>query len=76
LLDHLDGAPPNTFISPVSAAVIEAELGNMSRALDLLEEAWQSRVVHFMWAGADNVFEVFRGEPRFQAILKEIGLAK
>jgi hypothetical protein len=46
--------------------VIEAELGNKSRALDLLEEAWQSRVVHFMWAGADNVLRFFEESRDFK----------
>jgi hypothetical protein len=74
LLDEINAAPPETFISPLASAVIEAELGNMSRGLDLLEEAWRLRVVHLVWAGVDDVFAVFRGQPRFQAILRELGL--
>ena len=76
LLDDLSCAPPGMFVSPVSAAVIEAGLGNMPQALDLMEEAWRLKIVHLMWAGADPIFDVFRAEPRFQSILKEIGLAK
>jgi len=74
LLDELKKAPTDTVVSPIASAVIEAELGNMSRGLDLLEEAWKLRVVHLMWAGADTVFDVFRDEPRFHAICRSIGL--
>jgi len=74
LLDELKESPADTFVSPIASAVIEAELGNMSRGLDLLEEAWRLRVVHLMWAGADPIFNVFRGQPRFQAICRSIGL--
>lgn len=76
LLDELKASPVNMFVSPIAAAVIEAELGNMSRGLDLLEEAWDLRVVHLMWAGVDNVFDVFREQPRFQTILRKLGLAE
>jgi hypothetical protein len=74
LLDELNAASTGSFVSPVASAVIEAELGNMSRGLDLIEKAWRMKVIHLTWAGVDPVFDVFRGEPRFKEICRSIGV--
>jgi TolB-like protein/Tfp pilus assembly protein PilF len=74
LLDALKEASATSFVSPIAEAVIEAELGDMSRGLDLLDEAWAARIVHLTWAGIDHVFDVFRGERRFDNLLARLGL--
>ncbi len=60
------------FVSPLTAAVIHAELGEMPAALDLLDEALQVRVIHLIWAKSDPFYDVFRSEGRFQEICRRI----
>jgi serine/threonine-protein kinase len=74
LLDELRAIPAASYVSPIAEAIIEAELGDIPRGLDLLEEAWKLRVIHLMWARVDHVFDVFREEPRFKELLKEMNL--
>jgi len=72
LLDQLTEQSKTRFVSPVSAAVIHAELGDMQAGLALLEQAWQLRVSHLMWMGVEPLFDIFRPEPRFQAIWQQM----
>lgn len=72
LLDELNRESETKYISPVSAAVISAELGDIEAGLDLLEKAWQLRVSHLMWMGVEPMFDIFRPEPRFQAIWQQM----
>jgi Tfp pilus assembly protein PilF len=72
VLDELDERGRHRFVSPVSAAVIHAELGDMKTGLDFLEQAWQMRVGQLMWIGVEPMFDIFRREPRFQAIREQM----
>jgi len=72
ILDQLDEQSRDRYVSPVPSAVINAELGDMETGLGLLEQAWQLRVSHLMWAGVEPLFDIFRPEPRFQAIWQQM----
>lgn len=72
LLAELERESELRFVSPLSAAVIHAELGEMPAAFRLLDEAWRVRAVHLMWARSDPIFEVFRTETRFQEFCRTI----
>jgi len=72
LLDELEQRTKNQYVSPVASAVILAELGEMSSALEMLNRAWQVRAIHLMWVRCDPVFEAFRSEPLFKEINRSI----
>jgi TolB-like protein/Tfp pilus assembly protein PilF len=74
LLDRLTEQSKNGSVSPVSEAVIEAALGNVTRGLDLLDVAWEMRIITLVWIAVDPVFDAFRGEPRFKSLLEKLNL--
>jgi serine/threonine-protein kinase len=74
LLEELEGKAQYAITSPISAAVLEGGLGNISKGLDLLDKAWKMRIIHLIWIAVDPVFDVFRDEPRFKGLLKRMNL--
>jgi DNA-binding winged helix-turn-helix (wHTH) protein/TolB-like protein len=55
-------------------AMFYAFLGEKEKALDNLEKAFEARAFMMAWVKADPVFDDLRSEPRYQAILKKMGL--
>ena len=49
-------------------------LGDQTRALDLLDQAYRDRDVWMTWLGVEPRFDALRGEPRFQQLLRGVGL--
>jgi serine/threonine-protein kinase len=72
IVDQLDRQSNKQYMSPLASAIFHAEIGDMKTGLDLLEKAWHLRTSHLMWMGVDPVFDIFRGEPRFQAIWRQM----
>jgi serine/threonine protein kinase len=64
------------FISPVVIANIHAGLDNRKQALDWLERAYEERWSQLAYIKASRFWDNIRTEPRFQALLKKIGLEK
>jgi tetratricopeptide (TPR) repeat protein len=48
--------------------------GDRAQALDWLERAYQERNPSMPFIGCDSVFDPLRSEPRFQALLRKMGL--
>ncbi len=61
---------------PVSVASVLLKLGRAQEALDLLETASQSRSPSFFVLGADPVFNPLRSAPRFQRIVRDLGIPR
>jgi hypothetical protein len=61
--------------NPYEAARIHAFLGDRQKALDNLEKAFENKAFLMAWVKADPVFDCLRAEPRYQAILRNMGLA-
>jgi hypothetical protein len=40
----------------------------------LIDQAWEMRIITLIWAGVDPIFDAFRGEPRFNELLKKLNL--
>jgi DNA-binding winged helix-turn-helix (wHTH) protein/TolB-like protein len=59
---------------PYGRARVYAFLGEKEKALDNLEEAHTAHAFMMAWVRADPGFDNLRAEPRYQAILKSMGL--
>ena len=55
-------------------ARIYAFLGDKEKALEHLERAYENRAFMLAWVKADPIFDSVRSEPRYQAVLKKMGL--
>jgi tetratricopeptide (TPR) repeat protein len=59
---------------PVERARLLAELGEVRRALEALDRAYEERRSELVWVGSDPAFDPLRGEPRFRGLLTTLGL--
>ncbi len=76
LLDKLLKTAQQRFVSPTLMAQIHVALGEIETALTALELARRRRATDLIWLGVDPVFDPLRGEPRFHALLEEMGLGE
>jgi TolB-like protein/Tfp pilus assembly protein PilF len=73
VLAALEKESKKRYISPQSFAIVHMGLGNKEQALNYLDEAYEER--SFIAPGmADERWDVLRSEPRFQDILRRMGL--
>ncbi len=62
-------------VSPTSIASIYANLGETENAMEWLEKAYEERSGYLPVINVDFIFEPLKSEPRFQALLRKMGLA-
>ena len=75
VLDELRRLSGERYVSPPRIAQVHVGLGETSAALDRLEEAASERAPDLAWLGVRPVFASLRGEPRYLALLKRMGVA-
>ena len=59
---------------PVEAARIQFALGNRELALQSLEHAFSQHTDHLVFIKVDPVWDGLRAEPRFRALVRQVGL--
>lgn len=74
IVDRLEAEAAEGYLSPYERAFAHVGLGDHDRALELLEEATETRDAELIWIAVEPAFDPLRSEPRFQAILREMGL--
>ncbi len=63
------------YIPATYFGMLYAGLGDPERALDWLEKAYEERADGLTWINVEPMFDALRQHPRFQALVKRIGLA-
>lgn len=61
---------------PYDFALLYAGLGDKDKSLALLQKACDERVPRVVFLGIEPLFESFRSDRRYQALLRQIGLLK
>jgi serine/threonine-protein kinase len=64
------------YVSPLALTLASMGAGDRSAALGWLEKAAQDRCPGLKWITVDPLFDELRAEPRFQAVLRKMGLDK
>ncbi len=64
------------YVSPRDLALVQTWLGQNDVALDSLERACQERAAWMSFINVDPVWDALRPAPRFQAIVRKIGLSQ
>ena len=73
ILAALEKESTTRYVSPQAFAIVHMGLGNKEQALAYLEKAYDER--SFIVPGmADETWDILRSEPRFQSILRRMGL--
>jgi serine/threonine-protein kinase len=75
VLDQMIEEAGKQYVSPYLIAMIYAGLGEKDRAYEWLERMYEERSYYVTWLKVDPVFDPLRAEPRFQDLLRRIGLA-
>jgi TolB-like protein/DNA-binding winged helix-turn-helix (wHTH) protein len=75
ILSGLQQKSKSVYVSPYIIATIYAGLGEKDRAFDFLERAYQERSLEISWhLKADLRIDNLRSDPRFETLLRRVGL--
>jgi len=74
LYDSLQARAKREYLTPYTLAIASVGVGEHARALDYLEQAAAERSMAMKWIGVEPLFDPIRAEPRFQALLRQMGL--
>ena len=73
---ELDKLSEHVYVSKYYVACIQAALGNKDKAFESLESSYKERDADLIFLNVDPKFDVLRSDPRYEIILKKIGLKK
>jgi TolB-like protein/DNA-binding winged helix-turn-helix (wHTH) protein/Tfp pilus assembly protein PilF len=68
--------PPEAYNSPFGTAILYAQLGEKSKALDSLEKAYGQRSLSMTELAIEPAFDSLGPDPRFQSLLHRVALGK
>jgi TolB-like protein/Flp pilus assembly protein TadD len=74
VLRTLRARSTHQYVAPGSLAALELALGDTERTLAELEAGLEQRATSLLMLGVDPAFAQLRPNPRFQALLRKIGL--
>ena len=75
-LDELTARVGQRGISPYFIAIIYLGLGEKNRALEWLEKAYADRSGSLLQLKVDPIFDSLRAEPRFDELVRKVGLQR
>ena len=73
-LDELREVSKNRYITPYLIAVVYVGLGNKDQAFVWLDKAYQDRSFFLIWLKVEPLFDPLRDDPRFQDLVRRVGL--
>jgi TolB-like protein/DNA-binding winged helix-turn-helix (wHTH) protein/Flp pilus assembly protein TadD len=76
ILDVLESRRREQYVSSFGIALIHDALGEKKRALAAFERAYEDRAVEFAQLSEYPAFETIAPEPRFQALMRVVGLPR
>lgn len=74
LLEELEEKQRRDYVSPVELATLHVGLGNLEKALDWVEHAFEERRGWMAYLNVHPVVDPLRGHPRFTALVQKMGL--
>ena len=64
----------STYVQPTQIARLYAHAGDKDHALEWLEKAYEERLIAMVHLGVDTDWNVLRGDPRFQDLMRRVNL--
>ncbi|MGB7847751.1 MAG: tetratricopeptide repeat protein [Candidatus Acidiferrum sp.] len=76
IIGQLQRASSERYVSPYGLAQIYAALNDREQTFTWLRTAYDDHAVWMSYLGVDPVFDRFRSDPRFQGLLRRVGLLR
>jgi tetratricopeptide (TPR) repeat protein len=76
IIKELDKLSVRSYVSKYFLASIQAALGDKDNAFKSLESAYKERDLDLIFLMIDPKFDILRSDPRYEMMLKKIGLEK
>jgi eukaryotic-like serine/threonine-protein kinase len=74
ILDQLTQGSGGKYVSSYDVAAICVGLGRQDQAVRWLQKAYEERASHFHHIGVEPIFDPLRSDPRFEELVRRIGL--
>jgi tetratricopeptide (TPR) repeat protein len=74
MLMDMDKLSRNAYVTKYYLASVQAALGDKDKAFESLESAYKERDGDLIYLNVDPKFDVLRSDPRFEMMLKKIGM--
>src|SRR5689334_22509961 len=72
IMQEMDEVAVRRYISPYHVALVNAALGRIEPALDLLERALEMKDAWILWTAVDPDLDSLHGHPRFDNLLRKL----
>jgi serine/threonine protein kinase/Tfp pilus assembly protein PilF len=76
VLDELGQRAKSTYVPPYYLAILHAALGENEQAITWLEKAYRERDTYLPYLKVDEALDPLRPDPRFQELLRRVGLPR
>jgi len=76
VLGELDKLSEHVYVPKYYLAPIQAAMGDKDKAFESLESAYKERDADLIFLNVDPKFDILHSDPRFEMMLKKIGLEK
>jgi TolB-like protein/Tfp pilus assembly protein PilF len=74
MLGELKARAEREYVSPYLMALVGMGLGNKDQALSWLDQAYDARSVNLIYLNVEPIFDNLRSAPRFNDLLRRVGL--
>src|SRR5713101_4649285 len=75
-LNKLQASAHSRYIPPSYIGIVWMGLGDKDKAFDWLEKGFQGRSEHMLYLGLEPLVDPLRSDPRFDSLLKRVGLKR
>jgi serine/threonine-protein kinase len=76
LLSELQAMAGTKYVSPVLIGQVHLALGRRAEALEALAQGFRAKSAEMIWLGVRPTFDALRDDPRFVALLQQLGLQR
>ena len=76
MVDELKELSKKQYVPAASIALVYAGIGDKDQAFEWLNKAYEDHAFQIQWIGIDPRWDNLRPDPRFQDLIRKIGLAK
>ena len=74
IIQRLEKQAKQSYVAPLIMAKVYIGLSEKEHAIEWLEKAYENREDSTTWLNSDPDFDSLRSEPRFQDLVRRVGL--